>query len=107
MGASDVERYAVLIHPSVDVPESCTVGAGSIVLAGCVLTADVRVGRHVVMMPGVVLTHDDVIEEFDLAQFDVDSERDGVTGVAESAGVDLGFVTRGRFQPACMHVGRQ
>ena len=58
------DRYATVIHPSVDVPSSCTVGHGSIVLAGVVLTADVQVQRHVVVMPHVTLTHDDVLRDY-------------------------------------------
>ncbi len=55
------ERYATVMHPTAVVPGSCTVGAGSILLAGTVLTASVELGRHGVLMPGVVLTHDDVL----------------------------------------------
>ncbi len=33
-------------------------------LAHCVLTASVRVGAHVAVMPHTVLTHDDVVEDF-------------------------------------------
>jgi sugar O-acyltransferase (sialic acid O-acetyltransferase NeuD family) len=62
----DIEdaRYATVIHPSVSLPRSSPVGVGSIVLAGCVLTASVRLGRHVVAMPKVVLTHDDVVDDY-------------------------------------------
>ena len=48
--------------------------------AGCFITADVRLGRHVEMMPGTVLTHDDAVG-------------DGVTfgaGVRVAGGVDIG-----------------
>jgi sugar O-acyltransferase (sialic acid O-acetyltransferase NeuD family) len=60
----DEGRYASLVHPSVQVPDSCAVGAGSILLAGVVLTASVSVGQHVVAMPQVTLTHDDSIDDY-------------------------------------------
>ena len=58
------ERYARVIHPGVDVPASCTVGRGSILLAQVAMTADVTVGGHVVVMPNVTLTHDDEVEDY-------------------------------------------
>lgn len=62
-GISD-DSYATVVHPSVDLPAGCAVGPGSFVLAQVVFTADVRVGRHVVVMPHVTLTHDDVIKDY-------------------------------------------
>ncbi len=58
------DRYTSVIHPSVEVPAGCTVGAGTVLLARTVMTAGVSVGRHVVVMPQVTLTHDDVVEDF-------------------------------------------
>lgn len=60
----DPERYTSLIHPRVVLPGSCSIGAGSIALDGVVLTADVEVGRHVVMMPQVTLTHGCTVRDF-------------------------------------------
>lgn len=60
----DPDRYASLIHPRVVLPGSCTIGAGSIALDGVVLTADVEVGRHVVLMPQVTLTHGCTVGDF-------------------------------------------
>lgn len=60
----DEHRFATVVAPDVTLPPGCTVGPGSIVLSGTVLTADVGVGRHVVIMPRVVLTHDDRVEDF-------------------------------------------
>jgi acyl-[acyl carrier protein]--UDP-N-acetylglucosamine O-acyltransferase len=47
----------------VHVPQSCSVGAGTVLLAGTVLTADVLLGRHVVCMPHVTLTHDNTVDD--------------------------------------------
>jgi sugar O-acyltransferase (sialic acid O-acetyltransferase NeuD family) len=58
------ERYATVVHPRASLGGSCTVGRGSIVLAGVVATADVTIGSHVVIMPNSVLTHDDAIGDF-------------------------------------------
>lgn len=57
-------RYATLVHPAAVVPASCTVGEGTVVLAGVVATVDVRVGAHVGLMPQVVLTHDGELADF-------------------------------------------
>jgi sugar O-acyltransferase (sialic acid O-acetyltransferase NeuD family) len=57
-------RHATVIAPGVRVPTGCVVGAGSILLAGTVLTAAVTIGRHAVLMPNVVCTHDDRLGDF-------------------------------------------
>lgn len=57
-------RFATVIHPSVQVPDSCTIGAGSVLLAQVALTTEVRIGRHVIVMPNVTLTHDDAVGDF-------------------------------------------
>ena len=63
MGVDDT-RYAQVIDWRVQIPESCTVGVGTILLANTVLTSDVTLGAHVVAMPNVVFTHDDSVADF-------------------------------------------
>lgn len=57
------ERYATVVHPTVSASTDSMIGPGSVLLAQCVLTASVRVGANVAMMPRVVLTHDDIVED--------------------------------------------
>lgn len=58
------ERYATLVHPAASVAHGVELGPGAILLAGAVITAPQRVGAHVVAMPHVLLTHDDVVGDF-------------------------------------------
>ncbi|MFF9813120.1 acetyltransferase [Streptomyces sp. NPDC014006] len=58
------DRYATVVHPTAAVSATSRVGPGSVLLAHCALTAAVRVGAHVAVMPHTVLTHDDVVEDF-------------------------------------------
>lgn len=57
-------RFATIIHPSVHVPRSCSIGSGTVLLAHVAITADVRIGRHVIAMPNVTLTHDDAVGDY-------------------------------------------
>jgi sugar O-acyltransferase (sialic acid O-acetyltransferase NeuD family) len=57
-------RLATVVHPSVEIPEGCAVGGGSILLAGVALTTAVTIGEHVVIMPNASLTHDCVLEDY-------------------------------------------
>ncbi|POX51674.1 acetyltransferase [Streptomyces sp. Ru71] len=58
------DRWATVVHPTAAVSATSRIGPGSVLLAHCVLTAAVRVGAHVAVMPHVVLTHDDVVEDY-------------------------------------------
>ena len=57
-------RYATAIDPSVECPEGCRIGRGSILLKNVTLTASVTLGAHVVAMPSVTFTYDDDVADF-------------------------------------------
>jgi sugar O-acyltransferase (sialic acid O-acetyltransferase NeuD family) len=57
-------RYATLVHPTAVLPTGSRPGEGTVVLAGVVATVDVHLGAHVALMPQVVLTHDNRLEDF-------------------------------------------
>lgn len=58
------DRYAGFVAETARVGSTSSVGRGSILLDGVVVTAGVSVGRHVVAMPNCVVTHDDVLGDF-------------------------------------------
>lgn len=87
-----VARYATLVHPTAVVPRSARLGPGSVLLASVVLTAAVEVGAHVLVMPGVVFTHEDVIGDF--ATFGAGSRLGGRTRIREGAYLGAGTTVR-------------
>ncbi len=58
------ERYGRVVHPGASLAGDTVLGCGSVALAGVVATAAVRIGRHVALMPNVVLTHDVEVADF-------------------------------------------
>jgi sugar O-acyltransferase (sialic acid O-acetyltransferase NeuD family) len=63
LGRQDSD-YATIIDDSVFVAPGTPIGPGCILLAGSVLTANVTLGRHVVVMPNATVTHDCYVESF-------------------------------------------
>lgn len=56
--------FATVIDPSVILSERVTVGEGSIICAGSVLTVDISIGKHVIINLDCTLGHDDIIFDF-------------------------------------------
>jgi sugar O-acyltransferase (sialic acid O-acetyltransferase NeuD family) len=88
------ERYATLVHPSSIVPASCSLGEGTVLLAQCVCTVDVRIGAHVGVMPQAVFTHDDVLDDYVIITAGV--RLAGTVRVREGAYIGSGAVVRER-----------
>ena len=58
--------YPVLVHPSVITGEDLllTAGEGSIIAAGCILTVNYTIGKHVLLNLGCTVGHDAEIHDF-------------------------------------------
>ena len=64
MSAAGTPRFATLIHPSVRMSRFVEIGEGSIVAAGCILTTQIRIGRHNILDRMVNVAHDCVLGDF-------------------------------------------
>jgi sugar O-acyltransferase (sialic acid O-acetyltransferase NeuD family) len=58
------EAWATVIHPTAFVSPRARVGPGSVVLANCSVCAGASVGRHVMILPNSVVSHDAVVEDY-------------------------------------------
>jgi sugar O-acyltransferase (sialic acid O-acetyltransferase NeuD family) len=88
----DPSRYATVVHPAATIPPSAMVGPGTVVLAGVVATSAVGIGAHVVVMPGVVFTHDDVVDDY--ATFGTGVALAGAVHVGTGAYIGAGALIR-------------
>lgn len=57
-------RYATLIHPSAIVMDDVEIGEGSIVTAGCILTCNIRMGKHAHLNLHTTVGHDCSIGDY-------------------------------------------
>lgn len=60
----DEDRFETYVAPSARIGTTSRLGRGCVVLDGVVVTADARIGDHVVIMPNCTITHDDELEDF-------------------------------------------
>jgi sugar O-acyltransferase (sialic acid O-acetyltransferase NeuD family) len=85
-------RFATLVHPSVLLDElTVTVGPGSVICAGCILTTNIAIGSHVIVNLDCTIGHDCVIEDF--ATLSPGCHLSGHTTVRRGAYLGTGLVT--------------
>jgi sugar O-acyltransferase (sialic acid O-acetyltransferase NeuD family) len=89
-----LERYATLVHPSASWPKTSEIGPGSVLLASVVGTTGISIGAHVAVMPGVIFTHDDAVDDY--ATFGSGVRVGGGAHVGHGAYVGAGALIRER-----------
>lgn len=57
-------KFATLVDPSVLCSNRVTIGEGSIICAGTIITVDVSIGKHVIINLDCTIGHDDIIHDF-------------------------------------------
>lgn len=57
-------KYATLIHPSTNINGTVEIGEGCIVYQNVVLTANIRIGDHVIISPRCGIGHDARVENY-------------------------------------------
>lgn len=56
--------FATIIHPKVWVHEFMKIGEGTIIYEGAIITANVEIGKHVIISPKCGIGHDSVIKDY-------------------------------------------
>lgn len=57
-------RFATIISPKVRLHDFMTVGEGTIIYEGSVLTTDIKIGKHVLISPKCGIGHDSIISDY-------------------------------------------
>lgn len=63
---SDIERFVTLIHPKASVSPLASIGKNVLIMAGVVITSNAVIEDHVCILPNSVVHHDSVIKKYSL-----------------------------------------
>lgn len=85
-------RYATATDATVQCPEGCLIGPGSILFRNVTLTASVTLGSHVVAMPSVTFMHDDDVADY--ATFEAGVALGGAVSVERGATLGMNCSVR-------------
>lgn len=57
-------KYGTLIHPSVKINRTVTIGEGCIIYPNVIMTVNINIGNHVIISPKCGIGHDSLIEDY-------------------------------------------
>lgn len=85
-------RFATLVHPATRYDQrTVSIGCGTVICAGNILTVDIRIGAHVLLNLDCTVGHDSILEDF--ATVSPGCHLSGRTIVRERAYLGTGSVT--------------
>ena len=56
-------KFAILIHPNVNIHSTNSIGEGIIICSGNIITVDINIGKHVIINLSCTIGHDTVISD--------------------------------------------
>ena len=57
-------KFATIVHPKVWIHDYMTVGQGTIIYEGAILTANIEIGNYVIISPKCGVGHDSIIKDY-------------------------------------------
>ena len=57
-------KFATIVHPRVWLHDYMTLGEGTIIYEGAILTTNIKVGNHVIISPKCGIGHDSIIKDY-------------------------------------------
>lgn len=57
-------RFATIVHPKVWIHDFMTLGEGSIIYEGAILTSNIEIGNHVIVCPKCGVGHDSKVKDY-------------------------------------------
>lgn len=83
-------RWYTAIHPQAVIAADATVGAGSAVMAGCILNSGAEAGQHCILNTGAIIEHDCRIADY--AHVSVGAKVAGTVCIGQKTWVGIGAV---------------
>lgn len=57
-------KFATIAHPKVWIHDYVTIGEGTVIYEGTILTANIEIGNHVIISPKCGIGHDSIIKDY-------------------------------------------
>lgn len=114
-------KFATIVHPRVWIHDFMTLGEGSIVYEGVILTSNIEIGNHVIVSPKCGIGHDSIVRDYVSLLWNVnvsgnDLIEEGATmgsgstviqgkTIGKGATIGAGAVVINDIEPYCTAVG--
>lgn len=97
-------QFPTLIHPSVVMQDSAsiTIGAGSIITAGCILTTDIYIGKHVLINLNTTIGHDCTVEDYSSVMCGVNIAGEVIIGRSAFIGSGANILNQVSLRESCV-----